>query len=158
MLKAIKGEEIVMVNNKKNNFKILLVEDNPADVRLTKEAIQKSELVSQLDIVKDGVEAINYLKKNKKDSNITSPDLILLDLNLPKKSGLEVLKEIKEDEDLKRIPVVVLTISSNEEDLLKAYNLHANCFINKPLNIKEFYIIVEFICTFWFKVVKLAKT
>ena len=147
-----------MVNKKKNNFKILLVEDNPADVRLTKKAIQKSELVSQLDVVKDGVEALNYLKKFKKDSHIDLPDLILLDLNLPKKSGLEVLKEIKEDDDLRRIPVVVLTISSNEEDLIKAYNLHANCFINKPLNIKEFYIIVEFICTFWFKVVKLAKT
>ena len=147
-----------MVNKKKNNFKILLVEDNPADIRLTKKAIQKSELVSQLDVVKDGVEAITYLKKFKKDSHIDHPDLILLDLNLPKKNGLEVLKEIKEDEDLKRIPVVVLTISSNEEDLLKAYNLHANSFINKPLDIKEFYIIVEFICTYWLKVVKLAKT
>jgi len=147
-----------MVNKKKNNFKILLVEDNPADVRLTKEAIQKSELVSQLDVVKDGVEAIKFLQKFKKDSLVDRPDLILLDLNLPKKSGLEVLQEIKEDDDLRRIPVVILTISSNEEDLVKAYNLHANCFINKPLNIKEFYIIVEFICTFWFKIVKLAKT
>ncbi len=147
-----------MVNKKKNNFKILLVEDNPADIRLTQEAIQKSELVSQLDVVKDGVEAIKFLQKFKKDSHVERPDLILLDLNLPKKSGLDVLKEIKEDGDLRRIPVVVLTISSNEEDLIKAYNLHANCFINKPLNIKEFYIIVEFICTFWFKVVKLAKT
>jgi len=147
-----------MVNKKKNNFKILLVEDNPADIRLTKKAIQKSELVSQLDVVKNGVEAITYLKRFKKDSHTVYPDLILLDLNLPKKNGLEVLKEIKEDEDLKRIPVVVLTISSNEEDLLKAYNLHANSFINKPLDIKEFYIIVEFICTYWFKVVKLAKT
>ena len=147
-----------MENKKKNNFKILLVEDNPADVSLTKKAIQKSELVSKLDIVKDGVEAIKFLQKFKKNSHVDRPDLILLDLNLPKKSGLELLKEIKEDEDLRRIPVVVLTISSNEEDLLKAYNLHANCFINKPLNIKEFYIIIEFICTFWFKVVKLAKT
>jgi len=147
-----------MENKKKNNFKILLVEDNPADVSLTKKAIQKSELVSQLDVVKDGVEAIKFLRKFKIDSHVDRPDLILLDLNLPKKSGLELLKEIKEDEDLRRIPVVVLTISSNEEDLLKAYNLHANCFINKPLNIKEFYIIIEFICTFWFKVVKLAKT
>jgi len=147
-----------MEKKKKNNFKILLVEDNPADVRLTKEAIQKSELVSQLDVVKDGVEAIKFLQKFKKDSLVDRPDLILLDLNLPKKSGLEVLQEIKEDDDLRRIPVVILTISSNEEDLVKAYNLHANCFINKPLNIKEFYIIVEFICTFWFKIVKLAKT
>ena len=147
-----------MENKKKNNFKILLVEDNPADVRLTKKAIQKSELVSQLDVVKDGVEAMHFLNKFKKDSHAVYPDLILLDLNLPKKNGLELLKEIKGDDDLKRIPVVVLTISSNEEDLLKAYNLHANSFINKPLDIKEFYIIIEFICTYWFKVVKLAKT
>ena len=147
-----------MVNKQKNNFKILLVEDNAADVRLTKQAIQKSELVSQLDVVKDGVEAMHFLKKFKKDSLAVYPDLILLDLNLPKKNGLDVLKEIKGDENLKHIPVVVLTISSNEEDLLKAYNLHANSFINKPLDIKEFYLIVEFICTYWFKVVKLAKT
>jgi len=142
----------------KNSFKILLVEDNPADVRLTKEAIQRSEMVSQLDVVKDGVEAINYLKKFKKDTHAVRPDLVLLDLNLPKKNGLETLKEIKEDEDLKRIPVVILTISSNEEDLIKAYNLHANCLIIKPLDIKDFYTIVDFICNFWFKVVKLAKT
>jgi len=139
------------------NFRILIVEDNPADIRLTKVAIQKSEIGCQLDVVKDGVEALNFLKKLGKYSKVDLPDLILLDLNLPKKNGLEVLKEIKEDEDLKRIPVVVLTISSNEEDLIKAYNLHANSYINKPLDIREFYTIVEFICLYWFKVVKLAK-
>ena len=139
------------------NFRILIVEDNPADIRLTKVAIQKSEIGCQLDVVKDGVEALNFLKKLGKYSKVDLPDLILLDLNLPKKNGLEVLKEIKEDEDLKRISVVVLTISSNEEDLIKAYNLHANSYINKPLDIREFYTIVEFICLYWFKVVKLAK-
>lgn len=139
------------------NFRILIVEDNPADIRLTKVAIQKSEIGCQLDVVKDGVEALNFLKKLGKYSKVDHPDLILLDLNLPKKNGLEVLKEIKEDEDLKRIPVVVLTISSNEEDLIKAYNLHANSYINKPLDVREFYTIVEFICLYWFKVVKLAK-
>ncbi len=139
------------------NFRILIVEDNPADIRLTKVAIQKSEIGCQLDVVTDGVEAMNFLKKLGKYSKVDLPDLILLDLNLPKKNGLEVLKEIKEDEDLKRIPVVILTISSNEEDLIKAYNLHANSYINKPLDVREFYTIVEFICLYWFKVVKLAK-
>lgn len=139
------------------NFRILIVEDNTADIRLTKVAIQKSEIDCQLDVVKDGVEALNFLKKLGKYSKVDLPDLILLDLNLPKKNGLEVLKEIKEDENLKRIPVVILTISSNEEDLIKAYNLHANSYINKPLDVREFYTIVEFICLYWFKVVKLAK-
>ena len=139
------------------NFRILIVEDNPADIRLTKVAIQKSEIGCQLDVVKDGVEALNFLKKLGKYSKVDLPDLILLDLNLPNKNGLEVLKEIKEDEDLKRIPVVVLTISSNEEDLIKAYNLHANSYINKPLDVREFYTIMESICLYWFKVVKLAK-
>ncbi len=139
------------------NFRILIVEDNPADIRLTKVAIQKSEIDYHLDVVKDGVEAINFLKKLGKYSKVDLPDLILLDLNLPRKNGLEALKEIKEDEDLKRIPVVILTISSNEEDLIKAYNLHANSYINKPLDVREFYTIVEFICLYWFKIVKLAK-
>jgi len=139
------------------NFRILIVEDNPADIRLTKVAVQKSEIECHLDVVTDGVEAINFLKKLGKYSKVDLPDLILLDLNLPKKNGLEALKEIKEDEDLKRIPVVILTISSNEEDLIKAYNLHANSYINKPLDVREFYTIVEFICLYWFKVVKLAK-
>jgi chemotaxis family two-component system response regulator Rcp1 len=146
-----------MDEQKKIEFQILLVEDNAADIRLTKEAIQESKLISDLNVVKDGVEAINFLKKIGKYSKAHRPDLILLDLNLPKKSGLEVLGEIKQDKDLRRIPVVILTISANEEDLIKAYNLHANCFINKPLDIKEFYTIMEFICIYWFKVVKLSK-
>lgn len=146
-----------MVEENKKAFKILLVEDNPADIRLTEEAIHESKIDTELHIVKDGVEAINFLKKLGKYSKACRPDLILLDLNLPRKNGLEVLKDIKEDENLKRIPVVVLTISSNEEDLIKAYNLHANSFVNKPLEIKEFYKIVKAIEDFWFKVVKLSK-
>lgn len=146
-----------MVEQKLNDFEILLVEDNTADIRLTQEAIQKSTITSHLNIVKDGVEAINYLKRIGKYSKVKRPDLIFLDLNLPKKGGLEVLSEIKQDTDLRRIPVVILTISANEEDLIKAYNFHANCFINKPLDIKEFYTIMEFICIYWFKIVKLAR-
>jgi len=146
-----------MVEENKKAFKILLVEDNPADIRLTEEAIHESKIDTELHIVKDGVEAINFLKKLGKYSKACRPDLILLDLNLPRKNGLEVLKEIKEDENLKRIPVVILTISSNEEDLIKAYNLHANSFVNKPLEIKDFYKIVKAIEDFWFKVVKLSK-
>jgi chemotaxis family two-component system response regulator Rcp1 len=141
----------------KNAFKILLVEDNPADIRLTEEAINESKINSVLYNVKDGVEAINFLKKSGKYSKVCRPDLILLDLNLPKKNGLEVLKDIKQDNDLRRIPVVVLTISANEEDLIKAYNLHANAFVNKPLEIKEFYKFIKSLEDFWFKVVKLAN-
>ncbi|MFX0059939.1 MAG: response regulator [Candidatus Hodarchaeota archaeon] len=146
-----------MNEKNKNIFKILLVEDNPADVRLTEEAIRESKISSDLHIVKDGVEAINFLKKTGKYSKACRPNLILLDLNLPKKSGLEVLREIKQDKDLKRIPIVVLTISANEEDLIKAYDLHANCFVNKPLEIKDFYKIVKSIEDFWFKIVNLPK-
>jgi len=144
------------VKNDKNAFKILLVEDNPADIRLTEEAIKDSKINSILYNVKDGVEAIHFLQKTGKYSKVCRPDLILLDLNLPKKNGLEVLKDIKQDEDLKRIPVVVLSISGNEEDLIKAYDLHANAFVNKPLEIKEFYSFIKTLEDFWFKVVKLA--
>lgn len=141
----------------KNSFKILLVEDNLADIRLTEQAFTESKIKTILYNVKDGVEAINFLRKSGKYTKVCRPDLILLDLNLPKKNGLEVLKDIKQDEDLKRIPVVVLTISANEEDLIKAYDLHANAFVNKPLEIREFYHLIKLIEEFWFKVVKLAN-
>jgi chemotaxis family two-component system response regulator Rcp1 len=141
----------------KNTFKILLVEDNLADIRLTEQAFTESKIKTILYNVKDGVEAINFLRKSGKYTKVCRPDLILLDLNLPKKNGLEVLKDIKQDEDLKRIPVVVLTISANEEDLIKAYDLHANAFVNKPLEIREFYHLIKSIEEFWFKVVKLAN-
>ena len=141
----------------KNGFKILLVEDNLADIRLTEQAFTESKTKTMLYNVKDGVEAINFLRKSGKYTKVCRPDLILLDLNLPKKNGLEVLKDIKQDEDLKRIPVVVLTISANEEDLIKAYDLHANAFVNKPLEIKEFYHLIKSIEEFWFKVVKFAN-
>jgi chemotaxis family two-component system response regulator Rcp1 len=145
-----------MMDEKKNKeFNVLYIEDNPADIRLTKELIQESELIKNFEVVKDGVEAISYLKKEGKYSKANRPDLILLDLNLPKKNGLDVLWQLKQDKDLRRIPVVILTISDNEEDLLKAYDMHANCYINKPLDIKEFYRIIKLIEEFWFTIVKL---
>ena len=141
----------------KKRFNILLIEDNRADIRLMEEIINQSKIINQLDVVKDGVEAINFLKKQGKYSNAMRPDLILLDLNLPKKNGLEVLLEIKKDDGLKRIPVIVLTISGAEEDLLKAYDLHANCLINKPIEIKTFYKIMNIIEEFWFRIVRLPE-
>ena len=133
---------------------ILLVEDNAADIRLTKEVLQKRNIVSNLDVVRDGVEAIDFLKKRGKYSHANTPNLILLDLNLPKRNGFEVLEEIKQDEELKRIPVVILTVSDANEDLIKAYSLHANCYVIKPLEMKEFYRIINSIVLFWFRIVK----
>lgn len=139
---------------KRTKAKILLVEDNAADIRLTKKVLQENKIVSSLDIVRDGAEAIDFLKKRGKFSNASKPNLILLDLNLPKRNGFDVLKEMKHDEELKRIPVVILTVSDVREDLIKAYNLHANCYIIKPLEMKEFYRIINSIINFWFTVVK----
>ena len=139
---------------RKMKAKILLVEDNAADIRLTKEVLQKRGMVTKLDIVRDGADAIDFLKKRGKYSNVETPNLILLDLNLPKKNGFEVLEEIKGDERLKRIPVVILTVSDANEDLIKAYNLHANCYVIKPLEMKEFYRIINSIVVFWFRIVK----
>lgn len=139
---------------KRIKVKILLVEDNAADIRLTKEVLQKGGIVGNVDIVRDGVEAIDFLKKKGKYSSANTPNLILLDLNLPKRNGFEVLEEIKQDEELKRIPVVILTISDSNEDLIKAYNLHANCYVIKPLEMKEFYRIINSIMIFWFRIVK----
>lgn len=139
---------------KRIKAKILLVEDNAADIRLTKEVLQDSRIVSNLDVVRDGVEAIDFLKKRGKFSDASKPNLILLDLNLPKRNGFYVLEEMKKDEELKRIPVVILTVSDAREDLIKAYNLHANCYVIKPLEMKEFYRIINSIVNFWFTIVK----
>jgi two-component system, chemotaxis family, response regulator Rcp1 len=134
---------------------ILLVEDNPADVRLTQEAMRDSKLLNRLTVVPDGVEAIAYLKREREYANATRPDLILLDLNLPKKDGREVLAEIKADENLKSIPVVVLTTSDAHTDIVKSYDLHANCYISKPVELEKFLSIVRVIENFWFGIVKL---
>ena len=138
-----------------NPIEILLVEDNPADVRLTQEALQEEKIHNNLSVVHDGVEALAFLRGEGKYKKATRPDLILLDLNLPRKDGREVLAEIKNDEILKHIPVVVLTISDAEKDILKSYNLHANCYIKKPLDLGEFSKVVKSIQEFWLSIVKL---
>ncbi|MFX1418957.1 MAG: response regulator [Promethearchaeota archaeon] len=139
---------------KRVKAKILLVEDNAADIRLTREVLQGSNIVDTLDVVRDGADAIEFLKKQGKYSNVDRPNLILLDLNLPKRNGFHVLEELKKHEELKRIPVVILTVSDAKEDLIKAYDLHANCYVIKPLEMKEFSRIINSIVNFWFTIVK----
>ncbi len=135
---------------KKNRpVNILLIEDNPGDVRLTQEAFKEGKLTINLEVVMDGVEAIKFLKKEAPYESMVIPDLILLDLNLPKRDGREVLQEIKTDKLLKRIPVVVLTTSNAEQDILKSYNLHVNCYINKPVDFDKFFDIIQKIEDFW---------
>lgn len=141
--------------NSVNPIEILLVEDNPADVRLTQEALKEEKVYNSLSVVTDGEEAIAFLRRQGKYQKSPRPDLILLDLNLPKKDGREVLKEIKNDDSLKAIPVVVLTVSKAEEDILKAYNLHANCYITKPVDISQFIKIARAVQDFWLTIVKL---
>jgi two-component system, chemotaxis family, response regulator Rcp1 len=138
-------------------FEILLVEDNPGDVRLTQEALKTSKLWHNLTVVRDGIEAMAYLHREAMFPNATVPDLILLDLNLPKKDGREVLAEIKSDDRLKLIPVVVLTTSKADEDIIKTYTLHANCYIQKPVSFQGFSAVVRSIGDFWFTVVKLPS-
>ena len=140
-----------------NSVNILLVEDNPGDVRLTKEAFKEAKVNNNLHIVSDGVEALDFLRRKGKYIGAPRPDIILLDLNMPKKNGREVLAEIKADPDLMRIPVLVLTISQAEEDILKSYNLHANCYIQKPVDINKFIDVVKSIEGFWLTIVKLPS-
>jgi len=139
-------------------IEILLVEDNPGDARLAKEALRESKLRNNLNIMIDGVEAMDYLHKKGKHADSTTPDLVLLDLNLPKKDGREVLAEIKADDKLKRIPVVILTTSTAEEDILKTYDLHANCYISKPIDFDQFMKVVKSIEDFWITIVKLPSS
>jgi CheY-like chemotaxis protein len=136
-------------------IEILLVEDNPGDVRLTQEALREGKVRNHLHVAADGVEAMAFLRREGQHAQAPQPDLILLDLNLPKKGGREVLAEIKEDPDLRRIPVVILTVSKAEEDVLKSYNLHANCYITKPVNLDQFLEVVKSIEDFWLTVVLL---
>lgn len=136
-------------------IEILLVEDNPGDVRLTLEALRECKMRNTLRVTRDGVEALAFLHQEDGYANAPRPDLILLDLNLPKKDGREVLAEIKASEDLRRIPVVILTTSSAEEDVLRTYDLHANCYITKPVDLDQFIKVVQLIEEFWLTIVRL---
>ena len=136
-------------------IEILLIEDNVGDVRLTKEALKEGKVLNNLSVVANGVEAVDFLRRKGKYADSPRPDLILLDLNMPKKNGREVLGDIKQDPDFKRIPVVVLTISKSEEDIMKSYNLHANCYISKPVGLDQFIDVVKSIEDFWLTIVKL---
>ncbi len=134
---------------------VLLVEDSPGDIRLTQEALKDAKMHIRLDIARDGQEAMAFLMREGEYANAARPDLILLDLNLPKKDGREVLQEIKESETLKIIPVVILTTSASEADILRSYSLHANCYITKPVSLDGFLTVVRSIDNFWMSVVKL---
>lgn len=134
---------------------ILVVEDNAGDARLITEVLNDSKMFNSLFVAKDGVEAMEFLRNKGKYKDMPKPDLIILDLNLPRKDGREVLSEIKSDEVLKHIPIVIMTISQAEEDILKSYNLHANCYITKPIDLLQFIKVVKSIEDFWFSIVKL---
>jgi CheY-like chemotaxis protein len=138
-------------------IKILLIEDNPGDVDLTREALAISRLHNSLDVVNDGEAAMAFLLRQGKYAEALRPDLVLLDLNLPKKDGREVLHEIKSNDDLKSIPVVILTTSKAEEDISCTYQLHANCFITKPIDLTQFIKLIQTIEEFWFIIVKLPS-
>jgi len=138
-------------------IEILLVEDNPADVRMTVEALKDCRVGNTLSVVEDGEQALSFLRKSDGYSERTRPDLILLDLNLPRKDGHEVLAEIKADPDLRKIPIVVLTTSENERDIRKAYDLNANCYITKPGGLEQFVSVMKSIQYFWSKVVQLPS-
>jgi CheY-like chemotaxis protein len=136
---------------------ILLVEDNAGDILLTQEVLREGKVVNRLNIVRDGVEAIEFLRRQGRFAAAPRPDLILLDLNLPRKDGREVLAEVKSDPDLRRIPVVVLTTSKAEEDVLQSYDLHANCYITKPVALEDFINVIRSIEDFWLTIVKLPS-
>ena len=136
-------------------IEILLVEDNPGDARLIQEALKDSKIYNTLNIVEDGRKALNYLKKKAGYEHATTPDLILLDLDLPHVSGREVLEEVKSDKELRHIPIVVLTVSPSEQDVLNSYDMHVNAYIKKPLDLDQFVKVIGTIEDFWFTIVKL---
>jgi CheY-like chemotaxis protein len=140
-----------------STIEILLVEDNPGDVELTREAFIEGRIGNRLNVARDGVEALEYLRRQGQFKNATRPDIVLLDLNLPRKSGLEVLSELKLDPDLRSIPVVVLTTSRDEEDIARSYHAHANCYISKPVDFDKFMGVVRSLESFWLTVVRLPS-
>jgi two-component system, chemotaxis family, response regulator Rcp1 len=138
-------------------IEILLVEDNPGDVRLTRESLHDAKVCNNMVVARDGLEALACLRRDGGYANATRPDLILLDLNLPRMNGFEVLDVIKEDPDLKRIPVVVLTTSQAEQDIIRSYNLYANAYVNKPVDLEQFIGVIKAIEGFWLEIVKLPS-
>jgi chemotaxis family two-component system response regulator Rcp1 len=142
-------------NNVGTPVEILLVEDSPGDARLAREGLSECKIRNNLHVVDDGVKAMAFLRRQGEYAKAPRPDLILLDLNLPRKDGREVLREIKDDESLKVIPVVILTTSKAEEDIIKSYSLHANCYVTKPLGLQQFLDVVRSIEDFWFTIVRL---
>jgi CheY-like chemotaxis protein len=144
--------------NRSGAIEVLLVEDSPGDVRLTREALKDAKVHISLHVATDGIDAMAYLERAGTYVNAPRPDLILLDLNLPKKDGREVLKEIKESPNLRSIPVVILTTSSSDADVLQSYYLHANCYISKPVDLDGFLKVVQSIDDFWLSVVKLPRS
>lgn len=146
-----------MESSSLRTIEILLVEDNPGDVRLTTEVLKDAKLCNCISVVSDGVEAMEFLNRQGVYGEAKRPDLILLDLNLPRKDGREVLEEIKADPNLKYIPVVILTTSNAEQDIIKSYSLHANCYITKPVDLEQFSKVVSSIEEFWFSIVKLPR-
>lgn len=136
----------------------LLAEDNPGDVRLTKEALRESKISNNLNVVPDGVEAMAFLRRDGKYADAPRPDVILLDLNLPKKDGREVLAEVKADPSLRLIPVVIITSSEAEQDVLRTYELHANCYVTKPVDLEQFIKVIQSIETFWLTIVTLPSS
>ncbi len=146
-----------MKNRKTKPIEILLVEDNPGDVRLTREAFRDSKVCNNITVVSDGLEALAYLKQEDEHANASRPDIILLDLNLPRMNGFEVLDVVKVDEGLRRIPVIVLTTSQAEQDILRSYDLHANAYVTKPVNLEQFITAVRAIEGFWLEIVKFSN-
>jgi two-component system, chemotaxis family, response regulator Rcp1 len=138
-------------------IEILLVEDSPGDVRLTREALVEGKVRNNLHVVEDGIEALRFLRREDEYADAVRPDLILLDLNLPKMDGRQVLEKIKADAELRTIPVVILTSSEAEEDICRAYDLHANCYVTKPVDLEQFITVVKSIEMFWFTIVKLPS-
>jgi len=147
------------MDNSENNeeIRILVIEDNPADIRIIQEVFKDFKIKTQLYISRDGIEALDFLNKNGKYKDMPCPDLILLNLSLPRKNGMELLKDIKKDTNLKEIPVIVLTTSNAEEDILNAYKLQANCFITQPIDFDEYKNVLESIEEFWLKTAKLPR-
>ena len=137
---------------------ILLVEDNPGDLELIQEALQSGKVTNHISMATDGEVAMNFLNRARGFENAPRPDLILLDLNLPRKDGFEILKEVRENPELSRIPVVILTSSQTDRDILKSYNLRANCFISKPVDVDEFLSVVRSTSEFWLSIVKLPPS